>query len=48
VDWIEKDIAIGNFQEAKDTEILQGAKIASALSLDGTQTLQPPTLRARD
>ncbi len=36
MDWIEESIAIGNFQEAKDPEILQGAKIASALSLDGT------------
>jgi len=40
VDWIESDIAIGNFVEAKDTELLQKASISSALSLDGTLSLE--------
>jgi protein-tyrosine phosphatase len=45
VDWIEENIAIGNFQEAKDAEILQGIRIASALSLDGTLSgLKPQAL----
>ena len=48
MDWIEKDIAIGNFQEAKDAEILQGARIASALSLDGTLSgVKPETLKLK-
>lgn len=36
MDWIEEDIAIGNFVEAKDVELLEKASISSALSLDGT------------
>ena len=36
LDWIEHDIAIGNFTEAKDAELLEKARISSALSLDGT------------
>jgi len=36
LDWIESDIAIGNFVDAKDAELLKAALIASALSLDGT------------
>ena len=48
MDWIQQHIAIGNFQEAKDTEILQSAKFASALSLDGTLSgVKPETLNLK-
>lgn len=36
MDWVEKDIAIGNYLEAKDAELLRKEAIASGLSLDGT------------
>lgn len=36
MDWIEKDIAIENYLEAKDVDLLQKESIASALGLDGT------------
>lgn len=36
MDWVEKDIAIGNYLEAKDAKLLRKESIASALSLDGT------------
>ena len=42
MDWIEQDIAIGNFVEAKDAELLENARISSALSLDGTLSGVPP------
>ncbi len=42
MDWIEQDIAIGNFAEAKDAELLEKARISSALSLDGTLSGVPP------
>jgi len=48
VDWIEEDIAIGNFAEAKDAELLAEASISSALSLDGTLTnVQPQALNLK-
>lgn len=48
MDWIEQDIAIGNFVEAKDTELLERASIASALSLDGTLSgVRPQTLKLK-
>ena len=48
MDWIESDIAIGNFVEAKDTELLQKASISSALSLDGTLSgVQPESLKLK-
>jgi len=36
VDWITDDVAIGNYLEALDVELLHREKFASALSLDGT------------
>jgi protein-tyrosine phosphatase len=36
VDWITNEIAIGNYLEALDVELLQREKFASALSLDAT------------
>jgi len=48
VDWIEEDIAIGNFVEAKDVELLEKASISSALSLDGTLSgVQPQSLKLK-
>jgi protein-tyrosine phosphatase len=48
VDWIEKDIAIGNYLEAKDAELLQKESIASALSLDGTLSgVQPESVNLK-
>jgi protein-tyrosine phosphatase len=36
MDWITDDVAIGNYIEALDVELLRREKFASALSLDGT------------
>ncbi len=36
MDWITDEIAIGNYLEAVDVEMLQRENFASALSLDGT------------
>jgi hypothetical protein len=36
VDWITDTIAIGNYLEAQDRQLLQSQSIASVLSLDGT------------
>jgi protein-tyrosine phosphatase len=36
VDWITDEIAVGNYLEALDIELLQRDRFASALSLDGT------------
>lgn len=36
MDWITDEIAIGNYLEAVDVELLRREKFASALSLDGT------------
>jgi len=36
VDWITDQIAIGNYLDAQDIELLCHSKIMSALSLDGT------------
>jgi protein-tyrosine phosphatase len=36
VDWITEQIAIGNYLDALDVELLRNSGIASALSLDGT------------
>lgn len=36
VDWITDTIAIGNYLEAQDQQLLQSQSIASVLSLDGT------------
>jgi len=36
MDWITDDVAIGNYLEALDVELLHREKFASALSLDGT------------
>ena len=48
MDWIEEDIAIGNFVEAKDVELLEKASISSALSLDGTLSgVQPQSLKLK-
>ena len=48
MDWIETDVAIGNFIEAKDAELLEMASISSALSLDGTLTgVQPQSLKLK-
>jgi protein phosphatase slingshot len=48
VDWIDRDIAIGNYLEAKDAELLQKESIASALSLDGTLSgVQPESLNLK-
>lgn len=48
MDWIETDIAIGNFVEARDAEVLANARISSALSLDGTLSgVQPQTLKLK-
>jgi atypical dual specificity phosphatase len=41
MDWITDTIAIGNYREAQDTELLRREGIVSVLSLDGT-------LRQRD
>ena len=38
MDWITDTIAIGNYHEAQDKELLKQAGIQSALSLDGTLT----------
>jgi protein-tyrosine phosphatase len=48
VDWIEQDIAIGNFVEAKEMELLEKASISSTLSLDGTLSgVKPETLKLK-
>lgn len=48
MDWIEQDIAIGNFVEVKDMELLEKASISSALSLDGTLSgVAPQTLKLK-
>jgi protein-tyrosine phosphatase len=48
VDWIETDIAIGNFVDAKDGELLKAASISSALSLDGTLSgVRPESLHLK-
>ncbi len=36
MDWITDTIAIGNYLEAQDEQLLKGQSIASVLSLDGT------------
>lgn len=36
MDWITDAIAIGNYLDAKDSDLLRRAGIRSALSLDGT------------
>ena len=36
MDWITDDVAIGNYLEALDVELLHREKFASALTLDGT------------
>ncbi len=36
MDWITDEIAVGNYLEALDSELLQREGFASALSLDGT------------
>jgi protein-tyrosine phosphatase len=36
MDWITNEIAIGNYLEALDLDLLQREKLRSALSLDGT------------
>jgi dual specificity phosphatase 12 len=36
MDWITDDVAIGNYLEARDRELLQQRQIRSILSLDGT------------
>jgi hypothetical protein len=36
MDWITDEIAVGNYLEALDVELLHREKFASALSLDGT------------
>lgn len=36
MDWITDEIAVGNYLEALDVELLRHEKFASALSLDGT------------
>lgn len=48
MDWIESDIAIGNFAEARDAELLAKASISSALSLDGTlSNVEPQALNLK-
>jgi protein-tyrosine phosphatase len=36
MDWITEDIAIGNYLDALDLELIRSNSISSALSLDGT------------
>jgi protein-tyrosine phosphatase len=36
VDWITQTIAIGNYLDAQDAELLRTCRIRSVLSLDGT------------
>ena len=36
MDWITDEIAIGNYLDALDTELIRRERIRSALSLDGT------------
>ena len=43
MDWITDEIAVGNYLEALDIELLQRDRFALALSLDGTLTVK--TLR---
>lgn len=40
VDWITPEIAIGNYVDAKDKDLLRREKFRSALSLDGTLKLK--------
>lgn len=48
MDWVEKDIAIGNCVDARDIELLEKASISSALSLDGTLAgVQPHSLKLK-
>jgi protein-tyrosine phosphatase len=42
LDWIEQGIAIGNYLEAKDKELLGREGIKSVLSLDGTLAGESP------
>jgi dual specificity phosphatase 12 len=45
VDWVTETIAIGNYLEARDAELLRRNRIRSALSLDRTlQDTSPATL----
>ena len=43
VDWITDDIAIGNYLDALDTELIRRENIGSALSLDGTLYAKEPS-----
>ena len=48
MDWIEQGIAIGNYLEAKDQELLGREGIKSVLSLDGTLAgISPDSLGLR-
>ncbi len=43
MDWITDQVAIGNYQEARDSALLKRHGFQSALSLDGTLTEQDAT-----
>ncbi len=42
VDWITEHVAIGNYLEAQDTELLRRHGFRSVLSLDGSLVAERP------